>query len=92
MLFRSEHERLDIDLDDAALVVEHLVGEERLRAYENALATLDRSDQELIVMRMEFGLSYQEIALELAATPDAVRMRVARALKTVAGHIAAQQE
>jgi len=78
--------------DESASVVEHLVGEERLRAYENALATLDRSDQELIVMRMEFGLSYQEIALELAATPDAVRMRVARALKTVAGHIAAQQE
>jgi len=78
--------------DESASVVEHLVGEERLRAYENALATLDRSDQELIVMRMEFGLSYQEIALEVAASPDAVRMRVARALKTVAGHIAAQQE
>jgi RNA polymerase sigma-70 factor (ECF subfamily) len=94
---RQRHiEKVDIEslelADETASVVEHLVGQERLRAYERALATLDRSDQELIVMRLEFGLSYQEIALEAAATPDAVRMRVARALKVVASQIAAQQD
>lgn len=66
--------------DESASVVEHLVGEERLRAYEKALATLDRSDQELIVMRMEFGMSYPEIAAEVDSTPDAVRVMVARAI------------
>jgi len=41
--------------DDSSSVVERLVGHERLLAYEKALAALDRRDQELIVMRLEFG-------------------------------------
>lgn len=87
-------EKIDIETlvlaDESASVVEQLVGQERLRSYETALASLDRSDQELIVMRLEFGLGYQEIALEVGATPDAVRMRVTRALKCVASRIATQ--
>ena len=78
--------------DDSASVIEHLVGHERLRAYEQALATLDRSDQELIVMRLEFGMGYNEIGLEVNADPNTVRMRVTRALKGVAARIAAHRE
>lgn len=73
--------------DDSASVVEQLVGEERLRSYEAALASLDREDQSLIVMRIEFGLSYKEIALDTGLTPDAVRMRVNRALDVVASRM-----
>ncbi len=87
-------EKIDIETlvlaDESASVIEQLVGQERLRSYETALASLDRSDQELVVMRLEFGLAYQEIALEVGATPDAVRMRVTRALKCVASRIATQ--
>ncbi|MEO8802040.1 MAG: sigma-70 family RNA polymerase sigma factor [Rudaea sp.] len=88
-------DKLDIDNtpvpDDSASVVEHLVGEQRIQSYESALATLDREQQELIVMRLEFGMSYQEIAIETASSADAVRMRVTRALKSVASRIAADR-
>jgi len=75
--------------DDGDSVVAHVVGHERLEAYERALATLERRQQELVVMRLEFGMSYQEIAIETANTADAVRMAVARALKVMTQTIAA---
>ena len=78
--------------DESVSVVEHLVGQERLRSYEGALAQLDREQQALIVMRLEFTMSYQEIAVETGQTPDAVRMRVTRALKVIASRIAAEQD
>ncbi len=83
---------VDIDAielgDEGDSVVENLVGRERLLAYEQALGTLEKRQQELIVMRLEFGMSYQEIALEAATSPDAVRMSITRALKVMARHIA----
>lgn len=89
-------DKLDIDdlalPDEAASVVERLVGEQRMQSYESALATLDREQQALIVMRLEFGMSYQEIAVETASSPDAVRMRVTRALKSIAGRIVADKD
>ena len=85
-------DRLDIDGipigDDGDSIVENLVGHERLLAYEQALAALDRHQQEAVVMRIEFGMSYQEIALELGGSADAVRMTIARALKAMAQRIA----
>jgi RNA polymerase sigma-70 factor (ECF subfamily) len=90
---RRRGDKVDIDdlplADEAGSIVEQLVGHERIRSYESALATLDREQQALIVMRLEFGMSYQEIAIETSASADAVRMRVTRALKTVASRIAA---
>ena len=65
---------------DAPSAVERLVGAERLRAYEAALGSLPRRQQGLIVMRLELGMSYPEIAAETGSTPDAVRVMVARAL------------
>ena len=40
--------------------------------------------QELVVLRIEFGLSWQEIALEVGGSVDAVRMTVTRALQRMA--------
>lgn len=65
---------------DAPSAVERLVGAERLRAYEAALGSLPRRQQGLIVMRLELGMSYPEIAAETGGTPDAARVMVARAL------------
>ncbi len=49
--------------------------------YESALAKLSEAEQELVVLRMEFGLSYAEIAESLnKPSPDAVRMALTRAL------------
>jgi DNA-directed RNA polymerase specialized sigma24 family protein len=41
---------------------------------------LTRLQQELVVMRMELGLDYSEMAAELGSTPDAVRMALRRAV------------
>lgn len=58
---------------------------ETLKAYETALARLGSEQRELCVMRVEMGLSHQEIA-ELTQSPseNAARMRVARALAELA--------
>ncbi|HEY2396933.1 MAG TPA: sigma-70 family RNA polymerase sigma factor [Rudaea sp.] len=73
---------LDTELPDLETppLVEQMLGHERVRAYESALAQLPKRQQELIVMRMEFGMSYPEIATEVDSTSDAVRVMVARAI------------
>lgn len=79
----------DVDLVDPALSpVEQLVGRERMRAYEAALAKLNQRQQELILMRLELGMSYPEIALETGSDADAVRMMVTRALKSLTEQLA----
>lgn len=74
----------DCDLAQSGSIIEQLVNQERLAAYERALAALTRRQQELVVLRIEFGLSYQEIALEVGGSADAVRMTIARALQKMA--------
>jgi len=92
-LRKRQHEKIDFDcfalIDESASVVEQLVGEEQLRTYESALASLDREEQALIVMRIEFGMGYKEIALDVGLKPDAVRMRVNRALDLIASRMRA---
>lgn len=79
---RPEHTEIDTEVGDAdaPAPIESLVGSERVRAYEQALAALPKRQQGLIVMRVEFGLSYPEIAAEVGSSPDAVRVMVARAI------------
>src|SRR5581483_10160232 len=79
---RPEHGEIDVELSDpdAPALIEQIVGSERVRAYEQALAALPKRQQGLIVMRVEFGMSYPEIAAEVDSTPDAVRVMVARAI------------
>lgn len=86
LMRRPESSEIDPELADTELPspVEQLVGHERLRAYEAALASLPKRQQGLIVMRLEFGMSYPEIAAEVASSPDAVRVMVARALVQLA--------
>jgi len=86
LMRRPESAEIDPELADTELPspVEQLVGHERLRAYEAALASLPKRQQGLIVMRLEFGMSYPEIAAEVTSSPDAVRVMVARALVQLA--------
>ncbi|MEO8669705.1 MAG: sigma-70 family RNA polymerase sigma factor [Tahibacter sp.] len=81
-------EAIELVQSNATSAVEMLVGAERLRAYEEALSRLDRRVQELIVLRLEFGLSYQQMAAEIGGTPDAIRMTLARALRGMAESLA----
>ena len=83
---RPQGAQLDDELPDldTPTLVETMVGHERLHAYERALAELPKRQQELIVMRLEFGLSYPEIAAEVDGTPDAVRVMISRAIVQLA--------
>jgi RNA polymerase sigma-70 factor (ECF subfamily) len=65
--------------DDLPTVLEQLVGVEQLQSYQLALGTLTKRQQEVLVMRIEFGMTYPEIALETGRSADAVRIMVARA-------------
>lgn len=73
--------------DPASSVVQRAVGAEELARYEAALATLPRRQQELMIMRIEFGMSFPEIATETGSSPDAVRMMVNRALAQLSAEI-----
>ena len=89
---RPEHTEIDVETGDAnaPAPIEQLVGSERVRAYEQALAALPKRQQGLIVMRIEFGMSYPEIAAETGSTPDAVRVMVARAIVQLSRQIGAE--
>ncbi len=89
---RPEHTEIDVEMDDEAAdtPIEQLVGSERVRAYEKALGELPKHQQGLIVMRIEFGMSYPEIAAETGSVPDTVRMSVARAIVQLSRKIGAE--
>jgi RNA polymerase sigma factor (sigma-70 family) len=56
-----------------------------LAAYERALAALTLPQRDAVVLRVELGMTFPEIALELALpSADAARMRVARGLADLA--------
>ncbi len=90
---RHQRQGLHQEIDDQpiadpdASVVERVVGAEELARYEAALAALPPRQQELLIMRIEFGMSFPEIAEETGSSPDAVRMMVNRALAQLSAEI-----
>jgi RNA polymerase sigma-70 factor (ECF subfamily) len=83
---RPNGEVLVDDVADAAPPpIERIIGEEALEAYESALATLTEAQQEAVMLRVELGFSYQQIAEALGSpSANAARMTVARALVRLA--------
>ena len=66
-------------------LVERAIGREMLEAYEAALSVLPEEHQEAVIMRVEFGYTYPEIAEALGKpTANAARMTVSRALVRLA--------
>jgi len=56
--------------------------------YERALDKLSEAEQQAIILRVEFGFSYKDIAQEMdKPSDDAARMFVSRALIKLAKHI-----
>lgn len=65
--------------------VEEAIGEESLRAYEQALTRLPEEKRLGVIMRIEFNMSYEAIAAELERpSANATRMMVVRALEELA--------
>ena len=68
--------------------LEKALGQEALESYEAALVRLPEMQQEAVVMRIELGLTYPEIAAALGSpSPNAARMAVSRALVRLAEEI-----
>ena len=85
----SRRPRRDDLPDDAVAVgpspLEQAIGAEALDAYERALEAMSDADREAIVLRLELGFDFHEIADMLGkSTPDAARMAVSRAIDRLA--------
>lgn len=62
-----------------------ILSRESLDAYEAALSTLPDRTREAVVLRLEFGLGYQEVAEAIESpSANAARMLIARALVQMA--------
>jgi RNA polymerase sigma-70 factor (ECF subfamily) len=67
--------------DDATSPLEAAIRQERLDRYDAALSRLNEHERDLIVARVELGLTYEEMAEALGKpTWNAARMATARAL------------
>lgn len=74
-------EPLDENVADRTSLLEQMIGREIVDAYENGLAQLPESLQEAVILKLEFGYGYREIADAIGSpSPNAARMLVSRAL------------
>ena len=81
----SAPENASEPLDPSASVVERAIGQEMLECYEQALLRLAPDQREAVILRLECGLSYPEIAEAMGRpSANAARMLVARALVPLA--------
>ncbi|MDJ0656497.1 MAG: sigma-70 family RNA polymerase sigma factor [Xanthomonadales bacterium] len=68
--------------------VEQTIGRERLEVYEKALSQLSEVKRNAVIMRVEFGMTFPEIARELERpSANATRMMISRALDELAALI-----
>jgi RNA polymerase sigma-70 factor (ECF subfamily) len=86
---RGAHESLAETLASPhASAVERVIGVEQVERYQRALGTLAEEQQQAVLLRLEFGYSYEQIAEALdKPSADAARMTVVRALADLARSI-----
>ena len=60
--------------------VEQLIGCDRLEVWEGALASLGRRQREFVILRIEFGLDYEAIAIEMGIGVTSARAETVNAL------------
>ena len=77
-------ERVELDQgapDDGVSPLEAAIGTEAIERSEGALPRLRDAERELVVARVELGLTYAEVAEAVGkSSPDAARMAVTRAI------------
>jgi RNA polymerase sigma-70 factor (ECF subfamily) len=78
---RSICEMGSVDASQDPSPLEITMGRETVARYEAALAALSSEDREMIIMRVELGCKYRELACIVGKpSPDAARVAVGRAL------------
>ena len=81
-VFYSDQSEL---IDEQSSVVEQAVGTEIVERYEKALTGLNEQSREAVMLRVEFGFSYPEVAAAIDCnSANAARMIVSRALVKLA--------
>lgn len=66
-------------------LLDQVIGREAMEAFEAALATLPAIQQEAIILRLELGMSHQEVADAIGSpSADAARVMVSRAIVQLA--------
>jgi RNA polymerase sigma-70 factor (ECF subfamily) len=81
---------LDEHATTGASPLDHTLDRDRRRRFRAGLTTLSPRDRRALVMRLEAGASYEDIATALGCpTPNAARVTVGRALHRLAEHMAA---
>ena len=88
---RPHHAELDDTLPaPIAGELDRLVGREHLARYDEALDRLAPGSREAVILRLEYGMSFHEIAEAMGKpTEDAARMVVNRAMERLAGELRA---
>jgi len=83
---RPGHDEISTDVvETEAQPFENVVNLATLAAYEQALTQLPTEQREAVMLRVELGLSHEEIArVMVAPSANAARMKVARALMRLA--------
>ena len=82
--------RLDMDhagplSDEDISPLEQTVGNETVELYEKGLASLSEVDREAVILRLEMGMPYAEVAEAVGkSSPNAARMAICRALTQLA--------
>lgn len=88
----GRHARPEPLADDGAMMVEEhsrRLDSDQWLDYERALAKLPEHKREAVVLRLEFGMSYAEIAAAMDRPSEAAaNMMVSRALVELARHLA----
>lgn len=81
----------EVDVETPANVgspLEHMVEVETIAAYQAALARLPNNQREAVILRLEQGLGYSDIAARVGLpSGGAARMMVKRAIARLAGMI-----
>jgi RNA polymerase sigma factor (sigma-70 family) len=83
---RPSGEEIGDDLQDPGpSPLDQTIGRQAVERYEAALATLPKDQQQAVIMRLELGLTYEEIALAVGRpTANAARKMVERAIARLA--------
>lgn len=88
---RQKHGQADPEaevVDMEASVMQQVIGDEALQSYEKGLMELKPQAREAVILRLEFGYSFAEIANAVEMnSANAARMMVSRSLAQVARHM-----
>ncbi len=76
----------DVEVEDLQpSMLEQAIGTELLDKYEHALADMPSESREAVILRVEFGFSYPEIAESMnLSSANAARMKVSRSVTKLA--------